>query len=109
MINVAVTGAAGRMGRMLVSACQQADGVRCSAALEQASHSLLGADAGDLAGVGKLDVSIGAELSSVLNTFDVLIDFTRPEATLANLEQCRAAGKRMVIGTTGFTAAQKEL
>jgi len=109
MINVAVTGAAGRMGRMLVAACQEADEVQCSAALERADHTLLGADAGDLAGVGKLNVPISAYLSSILNQFDVLIDFTRPEATLANLDHCRAAGKRMVIGTTGFTAEQKEL
>jgi 4-hydroxy-tetrahydrodipicolinate reductase len=109
MINVAITGAAGRMGRMLVAACQEADEVRCSAAIERAGHALLSADAGDLAGVGNLNVLVGADLSSVLDTFDVLIDFTRPEATLTHLEHCRAAGKRMVIGTTGFSAAQREL
>ena len=108
MLRIAIAGAAGRMGRHLVEACTQTPEVQCSAAIEHASHALLGHDAGTVAGVGELGVKIVADLNQVSADFDVLIDFTRPEATLAHLNQCVAAGKRLVIGTTGFSPAQKE-
>lgn len=107
MIRIAVAGAGGRMGRTLIQAVQDADGMMLGAATEQPGNSLLGADAGELAGVGRLGVNLVSTLSEVVDAFDVLIDFTRPEATLSHLEQCRAAGRRMVIGTTGFTPEQK--
>jgi 4-hydroxy-tetrahydrodipicolinate reductase len=107
MVRIAVAGAAGRLGRNVIAACQQTSNVRCTVALERADSTLLGADAGELAGVGKLGVPVVAEVARVLDDFDVLVDFTRPEATLTQLEPCRTAGKRMVIGTTGFTATQK--
>jgi 4-hydroxy-tetrahydrodipicolinate reductase len=108
MTRIAITGAAGRMGRSLIEACQQADGMEVSVALEHPDSSLLGSDAGDLAGIGKLDVLVGSDLTAVTADFDVLIDFTRPEPTLANLEICRKAGRRMVIGTTGFSDEQRQ-
>ncbi|WJW76459.1 4-hydroxy-tetrahydrodipicolinate reductase [Thiohalobacter sp. IOR34] len=107
MTRIAITGAAGRMGRALIEACQQAEGLQVAVALEQPGHALLGSDAGLVAGVGELGVAIGADPAAVSGDFDVLIDFTRPEATLANLAVCRAAGRRMVIGTTGFDEAGK--
>ena len=107
MTRIAITGAAGRMGRSLIEACQQTEGLEVSVALEHPESSLLGSDAGDLAGIGKLDVAVGADLAAVTDAFDVLIDFTRPEPTLANLKICRQAGRRMVIGTTGFNDEQK--
>ena len=107
MTRIAITGAAGRMGRSLIEACQQVDGLEVSVALEHPGSSLLGSDAGDLAGIGKLGIPVGAELAAVTADFDVLIDFTRPEPTLAHLEVCRQAGRRMVIGTTGFSDEQK--
>ena len=107
MTRIAISGAAGRMGRSLIEACQQVDGLEVSVALEHPGSSLLGSDAGDLAGIGRLDIAVGAELAAVTADFDVLIDFTRPEPALANLEICRQAGRRMVIGTTGFSDAQK--
>lgn len=107
MTQIAIIGAAGRMGRNLIEACHQTDGLEFTVALEHPDSSLLGSDAGELAGVGKLGVLIGADLAAVIDNFDVLIDFTRPESTLANLEICRQAGRRMVIGTTGFDEAQK--
>ena len=107
MTRIAITGAAGRMGRSLIEACQQTSGVDITVALEHPDSSLLGSDAGELVGVGKLGVLIGAELAAVVDDFDVLIDFTRPEPTLANLEICRQAGRRAVIGTTGFSEQQK--
>ena len=108
MTRIAITGAAGRMGRSLIEACQQADGMEVSVALEHPQSSLLGSDAGDLAGIGKLGVTVGSDLAAVTDDFDVLIDFTRPEPTLANLEICHTAGRRMVIGTTGFSDAQRQ-
>ena len=107
MTRIALTGAAGRMGRSLIEACHQTAGLELTVALEHPDSSLLGSDAGELAGLGKLGVSIGVDLAAVIDDFDVLIDFTRPEPTLANLETCRAAGRRMVIGTTGFDDPQK--
>jgi 4-hydroxy-tetrahydrodipicolinate reductase len=109
MTRIAITGAAGRMGRSLIEACQQADGLEITVALEHPDNSLLGSDAGDLAGIGKLGVQLSADLAAVTADFDVLIDFTRPGPTLANLEICRQAGRRMVIGTTGFSDTQKAL
>ena len=107
MVRVAIAGAAGRMGRILLDACNRADGVRCTAASEHASSPFVDADAGEVAGVGRLDVSIAADLAPLTDRFDVLIDFTRPAATLAHLALCRATGKAMVIGTTGLSAEQK--
>lgn len=107
MTRIAITGAAGRMGRSLIEACHSLEDLQVTVALEHPDSTLLGSDAGELAGIGKLGVSVGADITAVLDDFDVLIDFTRPEPTLANLESCRRAGRRMVIGTTGFDAAQK--
>ena len=107
MTRIAITGAAGRMGRSLIEACQHTDGLEVSVALEHPESTLLGSDAGDLAGVGKLDIVVGTDLAPVCGAFDVLIDFTRPESTLASLEICRQAGRGMVIGTTGFSDEQK--
>ena len=104
MTRVAVTGAAGRMGKTLIEALQAADDLTLGAAFERDGLSLLGADAGELAGVGRLGVVITSDLSAALDEFDALIDFSIPEATLGNLQACRRAGKRLVIGTTGFDA-----
>ena len=107
MLNIAVTGAAGRMGRALIEACHESDSCKLSAALEHAGNSLIGSDAGDMAGLGSLDVQLVDSLAATANNFDTLIDFTRPEVTLSNLEYCVANKKNIVIGTTGFTDEQK--
>ncbi len=106
MINIAITGASGRMGRALVQAVIQGEGLRLAGASERPGGSALGADAGELAGVGRLGVAIRDRLDGL--DFDVLIDFTRPEASLGHLEFCRRAGRRLVIGTTGFDDAGKK-
>jgi len=93
------------MGRTLVEACHNTPGLTLTAAVERAGSSVIGADAGELAGVGKLGVLISDQL--VADAFDVLVDFTRPEVTLNNLAVCHPAGKKMVIGTTGFTPQQR--
>ena len=107
MLNIGVTGAAGRMGRALITACTQHPDSRLSAAIERPGSSLLGSDAGDLAGLGRLDVNLVDSLEDVIGYIDTLIDFTRPEATLANLSLCVRHGKNIVIGTTGFDPAQQ--
>jgi len=109
MTRVAVTGAAGRMGKTLIEAVDAADGVTLGAAIVLPDSSLIGADAGELAGVGKKGVAISGRLDAVLDDFDVLIDFTSPESTLDNLNVCQASGKSMVIGTTGLNDEQKAL
>lgn len=107
MTRIAISGVSGRMGRALVEACQTGSGMRLGVALDRAGSTVLGVDAGELSGLGKLGVVVGGDLQAVLKDFDVLVDFTRPEATLQYLEICRKAGKKLVIGTTGFDAAGK--
>ena len=107
-VRIAVTGAAGRMGKTLIEAISLAEGCQLSVALERPESSLIGADAGELAGLGKLGVVVGADIAAVVGNFDVLIDFTAPLATLANAKVCADAGKGMVIGTTGFDPQQKD-
>lgn len=104
---VAIVGAAGRMGKTLIEAVFNAQGLTFTAATERAESSLLGADAGELAGIGKQNVTIVDDLSTVVNQFDVVIDFTSPVATMQHLAICREHGKKMVIGTTGLDDAQK--
>ena len=108
MRRIAVVGAAGRMGKTLIEAVGQA-GAQLTAAVDRPDSSLIGADAGELAALGKLGVALSGDLASVLDQFDVLIDFTHPSVTLQNLALCRQAGKAMIIGTTGFSAQEKQL
>lgn len=108
MIRVAVVGAAGRMGKTLIEAVTQAENLTLSAATELPDSTLIGVDAGELAGVGKLGVSLSHSLTKVIDDFDVVIDFTGPTATMVHLDVCRQHGKSMVIGTTGLDVEQKK-
>ncbi|MGF6454587.1 4-hydroxy-tetrahydrodipicolinate reductase [Pseudomonas frederiksbergensis] len=110
MRRIAVMGAAGRMGKILVEAVQQrAPLTGLTAAIVRPGSTLIGVDAGELASLGRIGVPLSGKLDAVADEFDVLIDFTLPEVMLKNLEFCRKAGKSMVIGTTGLDAAQKQL
>lgn len=100
MTNIIIAGAAGRMGRALIQEIAQSPDLHLAGAFEHAGAGTLGRDAGEIAGVGRLGVAIGSDFAAV--DFDVLVDFTRPDATLANIAQCVARGRRIVIGTTGF-------
>ena len=102
---VGITGAGGRMGRTLIEALQPIDELVLSAALERPDSSLLGADAGELAGLGKVGIAVSGDVASA--ECDVLVDFSLPAATLANLDACVAAGRAIVIGTTGFTPEEQ--
>jgi len=107
MIQVAIAGATGRMGRTLLDVCRQTENLQCTVALEHPDSPFIGCDAGEAAGIGRLNAPIAADLAAWLDRFEVLIDFTRPAATLAHLALCRNTGKAMVIGTTGFSPEQK--
>jgi 4-hydroxy-tetrahydrodipicolinate reductase len=95
------------MGRTLIEALSGADDMTLAVALEHPDSSLIGKDAGELAGVRGL-VTVEADPSRLSGRADCLIDFTRPEATLRHLDICREAGVAMVIGTTGLDAGQRE-
>lgn len=108
MTRIAVVGAAGRMGKSLVQAVSEAEGLTLGAATERPGSEAIGRDAGELAGISRFEVVASDNLKKVVEDFDVVIDFTTPQATLAHLEICREAGKKMVIGTTGLSDADKE-
>lgn len=106
MTRIAIVGAAGRMGKTLIETIVRHPDASLAAAIEQPSNASIGRDAGEIAGVGPLNVVIHDTLEAVLDDFDVLIDFTIASATEAHLAICTDAGKRLVIGTTGLSAAQ---
>lgn len=103
---IAVTGAAGRMGKMLIEALAQSSEGELSAAIERPESTLIGADAGELAGMGRNGIKVVGDIADCVNDFDVLIDFTAPAATLINAQFCADHGKGIVIGTTGFSESE---
>jgi len=106
-MNVAIVGAAGRMGGRLIHAVLEADGLELTGATERPGHPQIGLDAGLVAGAGELGVKISDDLAATMAGADVLIDFTFPDVTLLNLEVCAAQGKMLVSGSTGFTPEQR--
>jgi 4-hydroxy-tetrahydrodipicolinate reductase len=106
-INIAVAGSTGRMGRMLIETVLRGPDMLLTAALEQPGNAAIGKNAGELVG-SPSEVKISSDVEKALAGCDVLIDFTRPEGTLAYLAACRKLGVRMVIGTTGFDDAGKK-
>ncbi|MDD2801220.1 MAG: 4-hydroxy-tetrahydrodipicolinate reductase [Methylococcales bacterium] len=109
MIRIAVVGASGRMGLCLIKAAALASHTELSVAVSRPASTALGKDAGELAGISTVGVKVVADLAAVVDQFDVLIDFTRPDASMNFIETCRQAGKKIVIGTTGYSDAQKAL
>jgi 4-hydroxy-tetrahydrodipicolinate reductase len=105
-IKVAIAGASGRMGRMLIEAVHNAPDAVLAGALDVPGSPALGQDAAAFLGV-QSGVAITADLRTGLQDAQVLIDFTRPEGTLAHLRMCRELGVKLVIGTTGFSDEQK--
>ena len=108
-IKVGVIGAGGRMGRMLIEAVQENPQTTLNAAIERQGSSLVGADAGEVTAIGRLDVQIVDDLKAVINDIDVLIDFSLPDATEQNMQICAANKVAMVIGTTGFNEQQEQV
>jgi 4-hydroxy-tetrahydrodipicolinate reductase len=105
-LKIGVVGAAGRMGRMLVKTVSETPGCRVAAAVEQAGNALLGRDAGELAGVGALDVRVGDDADALFRAADAVLEFSAPGATVAHAGLAASHGKIHVIGTTGLDAAQ---
>ena len=108
MINAIIVGAAGRMGRMIVNAIQNAEGITCTVALETSGHPSQGQDVGVLAGAGELGVKVETDITSVIQKGDVVIDFTSAKASLGNMEIAAQHHKPMVVGSTGFSSQQLE-
>ncbi|MBF0657567.1 4-hydroxy-tetrahydrodipicolinate reductase [Psychrobacter sp. NG25] len=108
-IKVGVIGAGGRMGRMLIEAVKDNTQTTLSAAIERQGSSLVGADAGEVAAIGRLDVQIVDDLKAVVDDIDVLIDFSLPDATEKNMQICAEHNVAMVIGTTGFNEQQEQV
>ena len=106
-LNIAIAGASGRMGRTLLETVAAAPDCRVSAALDRAGSEHIGQDSGSLVGRAN-GVAVASDIASALAGSAVLIDFTRPDATLAHLEQCRRLGVKLVIGTTGFSEVEKD-
>ncbi|MGE0486148.1 MAG: 4-hydroxy-tetrahydrodipicolinate reductase [Gammaproteobacteria bacterium] len=104
MTRIAIAGAAGRMGRTLIELCQGRDDLTLTAAVERPGAPQIGLDPGVMVGGQAARCRIVDDLGAAVDDFDVLVDFTLPESTLRNVETCRAAGKRIVIGTTGLGA-----
>jgi 4-hydroxy-tetrahydrodipicolinate reductase len=103
MIKAIVAGAAGRMGRRIISMVHQNPDIFLAGAFERPDHPMVKEDAGQVAGVGEVGVKIVAALKDVMDQGDVLIDFTTPQATLENMRMTATRGIAMVIGTTGIT------
>ena len=108
-MRIGITGAAGRMGRMLIEAIADSNqNVKLTAAIERKGSSLVGTDTGEFIGCDSSAVTMVDDLTEVVKNIDVLIDFTVPDATLANAKTCAANGVAMVVGTTGFTPEQEK-
>jgi 4-hydroxy-tetrahydrodipicolinate reductase len=105
-LNIAVAGASGRMGRMLIETIAAAPDAVLAGALDREGNAFIGSDAGAFSGQ-LTGVTIRADLAQGLAGAQYLIDFTRPEGTLQHLAYCAAHGIKMIIGTTGFDEAGK--
>lgn len=108
MTRIAVVGASGRMGLCLIKAADAGKDTELSVAVSRPESLAVGQDAGDLAGIDSIAVKVVDNLTAVVDQFDVLIDFTRPDASMEYIEVCRQAGKKVVIGTTGYSDKQKD-
>jgi len=107
MLRIALVGVSGRMGLSLIKAVAAAERAELTVAVSRPDSLAIGKDAGELAGISPLGVTVSDNLAAKVDQFDVLIDFTRPDASMEYIEICRQAGKQIVIGTTGYSEAQK--
>jgi len=108
MLRIAIAGATGRMGKTLIETATSHRGAMLTVATVRSGHPALGQDIGTLCGLPPTGVKTVADLAAEIDNFDVLIDFTSPAVTLKHLELCAAAGKTLVIGTTGFSPGEKQ-
>lgn len=106
MVRVIVSGAAGRMGGRIIHLMEGAEGLTLAGALEKPGHPAVGKSVGEVVGLPQKDLPLSSSLAELLPQGDVLIEFTYPEPTLEHLQEVAAAGKAMVIGTTGLNPEQ---
>lgn len=107
MVRIGLVGVSGRMGICLIKAAALSDHAELTVAVSRPDSLSVGKDAGELAAISTLGLPVGDDLAAAIDQFDVLIDFTRPDASMRYIEICRQAGKNIVIGTTGYNEAQK--
>jgi 4-hydroxy-tetrahydrodipicolinate reductase len=107
-MKIAVSGAAGRMGKRILALAHDHPDMEISGALEGYSNPALGSDAGENAGIGRLGVPITADVEEALKQCDVLIEFSAPDASVEHAKAAATAAKAIVIGTTGFSEDQKQ-
>lgn len=107
MVRVGITGASGRMGLTLIKAISQSPLVTLNAAIDRSGSPVIGKDVGELMGGEATGVTVGDNLAAISTEIDVLIDFTRPEASVDYIKFCRDSKKKLVLGTTGFNEYQK--
>jgi 4-hydroxy-tetrahydrodipicolinate reductase len=108
MVNVVVTGAAGRMGKSVISVIKKTDGIELVGAVERYDSPWIGKDAGDIAGIGKMGIKLTDNIGKAIKKADCIIDFTSPEAMMHYLEAAMEKDLSMVTGTTGFSHQQRE-
>ncbi len=108
MINIAITGAAGRMGKAIIAAIQSNPLTALSGALEAEASPAVGMDAGEAAGIGKTGIKITDDMDRAFKKAAVIIDFSTPEASMRHLEEAVRLKKALVIGTTGFSHHQRD-
>lgn len=106
-VRIAIAGAAGRMGKALITATHANVQTDLTGAIVRSTSSLVGVDVGEFGGVGKLNIKIVGDIAQAINDFDVLIDFSLPSATLVNVKTCATHNKPIVVGTTGFSESEK--
>lgn len=103
MINIAVAGAAGKMGSRITALSKDYPELKLNGAFEKKGHPAIGKDIGTIVGIGETGIKLSDSLDEIINNADVIIDFTSPSSTKENLKLASQKGKAMVIGTTGFT------
>jgi 4-hydroxy-tetrahydrodipicolinate reductase len=107
MMRIGLVGVSGRMGLNLIKAAALSEQAELTVAVSRPESLAVGKDAGELAGISTIGLPVGSDLAAAVDQFDVLIDFTRPDASMDYIEICRKAGKKLVIGTTGYSESQK--
>jgi 4-hydroxy-tetrahydrodipicolinate reductase len=106
MVKAIVSGAAGRMGGRIIHMLEEAEGIVLAGAVERPEHPAVGLDVGEVVGLPLKNVPVVGQLAEVLPQGEVLIEFSHPEPSLAHLKEVAAAGKAMVLGTTGLSPGQ---
>ena len=108
MVKIIVAGAAGRMGIRIINIINETEGVTLAGAFEHPENPMVGQDAGMVAGMGEKGIKISGSLDKIIDSGDVIIDFTVPAATMSNVQKAASAGKAVVIGTTGIAEDEQK-